>query len=142
MNPRERNLQNILIDKPFQLKLLGYFLAIFTISTVTLYTTTFLFYWNLKNKGIQIGIPEGHIFYQFLIDQKQNLDVLFIGLACFNLLLMVITVLILSHRIAGPLNKIRKFLKNPNDIEDFAIREEDFFQDLPHLVNKLKENKD
>lgn len=142
MNPRERNLANIIVDKPFQFKLLSYFLAIFTISTVTLYSTTFLFYWNIKNKGLQIGIPEDHLFYKFLLEQKQNLDVLFVGLSVFNLAILIIAVLILSHRIAGPINKVRRFLKSPQDDEVFTLREGDFFQDLPHLINEFKEKND
>lgn len=138
MNPRERNLVNIIIDKPFQFKLLSYCLGFFTISTISLYSTTFLFYWNLKNKGIQVGIPEDHIFYRFLLEQKQNLDMLFIGLAVFNLTLLVIGVLIVSHRIAGPVNKVRAFLKSPHADENYTLRKGDFFQDLPRLINQTK----
>ena len=79
MTVKERSWTNILINRSFQLKLMGYFVLLFIVTTISLYSTTFLFFWNMKNKGLNVGIPEGHVFYQFLLNQKHDLDMLFIG---------------------------------------------------------------
>lgn len=134
-----RKLKNLLINPRFQLKLMSYFAALFLISTVSLYSTTFLFFWRLKEKALKVGIPDGHIFFRFLQNQKSDLDSLFIGLALFNLMLLLGVGFILSHRIAGPIHKLKMHLsKLPAPAADFKLRETDFFQELEPLVNDLE----
>jgi hypothetical protein len=139
MNVKERSWTNLLINAPFQLKLMSYFVVLFVITTITLYSTTFLFFWNMKNKGLSVGIPEGHVYYQFLANQKHDLDLLFIGLAAFNFLLLITVGFIVSHRIAGPIHKVKQFLADPISIDKVQMRENDFFQELGPIVSKLKD---
>ena len=142
MSVKERSLSNILINRPFQLKLMGYFILLFIITTACLYSTTFLFFWNMKNKGLNVGIPEGHVFYQFLMNQKHDLDMLFIGLASFNFVLLLTVGFIISHRIAGPIHKMKMHLQDPNlKSEPLQFRQNDFFKELGPIVNELKEKK-
>lgn len=128
----------ILIDPSFQLRLLSYFLGLFFLTTLTLYSTTYLFFWSMKEKGLRVGIPEGHVYYQFLQNQKHDMDLLFIGLATFNFFLLLIIGLVISHRIAGPMAKIKKFLEEPEKEDEIKLRESDFFKDLEPLLNKVK----
>ena len=87
-----------------------------------------------------MGIPEGHIFYQFLLNQKQDLDRLFIGLAAVNLILLLGVGFLLSHRIAGPLKKLKGYLADLDSTSpDFKTRDKDFFQDMTEVVNTLKD---
>lgn len=135
-----RSLKNLLINPAFQIKLLSYFVIMFLVTTISLYSTTFLFFWRLKQKALDVGIPDGHVFFQFLANQKSDLDGLFIGLAIFNLLILIGVGLFLSHRIAGPLHKLKNHLsKLPGDPEDFKLRENDFFQEFGPLLKSLKE---
>lgn len=140
MSSKERTLTNLLIHKTFQLKVLGYIAGLFLFSTLCFYSVTYLVFWNLKNKGIKVGIPEGHVFYQFLLEQKHDIDFLFIGLATFNFILLISVVLILTHRIAGPINKVKEFLQDCNSPEDFNLRESDFFQELKPLIKNFKDS--
>jgi hypothetical protein len=139
MEVKERSWKNILVERKFQIKFLSYFFLLFILTTLSLYTTTFLFFWNLKKKGLSVGIPEGHVYYQFLLNQKSDLDFLFIALAGFNLVLLVVVGFIISHRIAGPISKLKRFLQDPESQENFQLRENDFFKELGPLVNKLKD---
>lgn len=138
-NVKERSWTSILINRNFQLKLMGYFVGLFVVTTITLYSTTFLFFWNMKQKGLKVGIPEGHVYYDFLLNQKQDLDLLFIGLAVLNFLLLLVTGFIVSHRIAGPIHKIKQVLQNPNSVDKVQLRQNDFFQELGPIVNEVKE---
>lgn len=139
MNVQERSWLNILINPPFQLKLLSYFVGLFILTTGSLYSTTYLFFWNMKQKGLKVGIPDGHVYYQFLQNQKHDLDLLFMGLAAFNFILLLTIGFIISHRIAGPIHKIKSFLKSPETHDQIQLRENDFFKELGPLVNRLKD---
>lgn len=139
MTIKERNWTSIVIDRAFQLKFLSYFVLLFLTTTASLYSTTFLFFWNMKKKALQVGIPEGHVYYQFLSDQKNDLDLLFLALAAFNFLILIVVGFIVSHRIAGPISKIKRFLQNPEAEENIQLRENDFFKDLAPIANQLKD---
>lgn len=141
MTVKERTWKNILINPAFQLKLLSYFIGLFILTTISLYSTTFLFFWNLKQKGLRVGIPEGHVYYQFLENQKHDLDLLFIGLVAINFLILISVGFIISHRIAGPIHKVKKFLHDPEAHERLQMREGDFFKELAPLINDLKAKK-
>jgi hypothetical protein len=135
-----RSLKNLLIEPNFQLKLIGYFIFVFALTTISLYSTTFLFFWKLKQKAMNVGIPDGHIFYRYLANQKSDLDGLFIGLAILNFLVLIGIGFLISHRVAGPINKLKNYLKNmAKDSEDFKLRENDFFHDLQPIVKDLKD---
>jgi hypothetical protein len=138
MTTKERSLKGLLINPPFQLKLMSYFAGLFVLTTTSLYSTTFLFFWNLKQKGLAVGIPEGHVYYQFLRDQKHDLDLLFVGLAVVNLILLLAGGLLLSHRIAGPIHRLKLYLKDPGPSEPMKLREDDFFKELAALADEVK----
>lgn len=137
--PSSRNVKNILIQPKFQLRLLSYFMGLFALTTVCLYSTTYLFFWTFKEKALKVGIPEGHIFFTFLKNQKHDLDMVFIGLAAFNFLLLLIVGFIVSHRLAGPLFKIKQHLASlSQESEDLRLREKDFYKDIEPVINELK----
>jgi hypothetical protein len=137
-SPRE--IKNYLINPPFQLKLLGYFAVLFVITTLSLYSTLYLFFWRFKEKALKVGIPEGHVFFEYLTYQQSDMEQLFIGLAALNLFLLLAAGLILSHRIAGPIHKLKRHLrKEASPSEPFKLRENDFFRELEPIVNDLKE---
>ena len=139
MEVKERSWKNILINPPFQLKFLSYFVGLFVLTTISLYSTTFLFFWNMKNKGLNVGIPEGHVYYTFLMNQKHDLDIVFIGLTILNFVLLILIGFIVSHRIAGPIHKVKQFLHDPISIEKVEMRENDFFKELGPIVSKLRD---
>lgn len=138
MSVKDRSWTSVLINKPFQLKLLSYFVFLFILTTVSLYSTTFLFFWSMKNKGLKVGIPEGHVYYQFLLNQKHDLDLLFIGLAAFNFVLLLSVGFVVSHRIAGPIYRVKKFLEAPEPGQMLQMRENDFFKELGPLINRWR----
>jgi hypothetical protein len=139
MKVKERSWTSILINPPFQLKLMSYFVVLFILTTITLYSTTYLFFWNMKQKGLNVGIPEGHVYYQFLLNQKHDLDYLFIGLAAVNFNLILVVGFIVSHRIAGPIHKVKQLLQNPDGFDKINMRENDFFKELGPIVNNVKD---
>jgi hypothetical protein len=137
-HPRE--LKNYLINSAFQLKLLGYFAVMYIITTLCLYSTVYLFFWRFKEKALKVGIPEGHVFFDFLTYQKTDMDQLFLGLAALNFFVLLAAGLILSHRIAGPIHKLKIHLRlEAPASEPFTLRENDFFRELEPIMKDLKE---
>jgi sensor histidine kinase YesM len=113
---------------------------VFLLTVVTLYSTIYLFFWKFQEKAISVGIPEGHVFFKFLSEQKYSLDMLFLALAIINFFILILVGIIISHRIAGPIEKLRNHLSNfHGEADDFKLRESDFFSDLGPVVNKLRE---
>jgi hypothetical protein len=137
MSSMTRSFKNLLINPRFQGRFIGYFLGLFFVMTLSLYSTTFLFFWKLRQKAISVGIKEDHIFHQFLSNQKAEMDFLFIGLTIFNFLLLLIFSVLISHRIAGPIKKLKGHLQSPGS-EEFSLRKNDFFQDLVPVINEVK----
>lgn len=137
--PQLRQVKNIIIDGKFQFKLLSYFVGLFFLTTICLYSTTFLFFWRLKSKALNVGIPENHVFFKFLENQKYDLDMLFIGLAILNFIILITVGFIISHRVAGPIYKLKKYLQSMNsESENFKLRSTDFFKELEPIMNEFK----
>ena len=140
MKSKKRQIQNILINPAFQLKLLGYFVVLFALTTISLYSTTFLFFYRIASAGHRVGIPTGHVFYKFLDQQKGDLDSLFILLVILNFILLIGIGFLVSHRIAGPIFKMKRYLKEVNsDSPVFTLRKNDFLKDLEPVLNELRE---
>ncbi len=134
-----RKVTGLVVDSKFQFKMLGYFAGLFCLSTLSSYVTTFLFYWNFKSKALKVGIPAEHAFFKFLNNQKEDMDLLFMGLTALNFMLLVVVGLIVSHRIAGPVNKVKNYIQTmDHESEHFKLRSNDFFQDLEPVVNEVK----
>ena len=139
LDSASRQWKNLFINPLFQLRFLSYFVGLFIISTASLYSTLYLFFWMIKDKAISVGLPHNHVFFKFLANEKSDLDILFIGLASFNFLLLIGIGFIISHRIAGPLDKLKNQLEQiTDDSYAFKLRESDFFQELEPIVKKLK----
>jgi len=134
-----RKVRNILIEPKFQLKLMSYFVGLFILTTLTLYSTTYLFFWSLKAKALNVGLTEGHVFFMFLDNQKSQMDMLFVFLAICNFILLISAGFIVSHRVAGPIHKLKKYLSglSPED-QDFTLRNKDFFKDMEPIINDLR----
>ncbi len=137
-----RKLKNILIEPQLQLKLMSYFFFLFILTTISFYGTAYFFFWRLQNKAIQVGIPDGHVFFSFLGNLKYDFDILFIVLALFNFALLIYFGFTVSQRVAGPFYKAKRYLTNLNqETETFRLRKNDFFKELEPIINDLKDRK-
>jgi methyl-accepting chemotaxis protein len=135
-----RQLKNLIINPRVQFRLLAAFSAVFIVTVLTLYGSVYLYFWRFKEKALSVGIPEGHVFFNFLSAQKNDLDTLFLSVAIVSFIILIIVGIIISHRIAGPIQKLKNHLETMNhEADDFKLRENDFFSELGPVVNKLRE---
>jgi hypothetical protein len=140
MGSQKRQLRNILIEPQFQLKLISYFAGLFVVTTLSLYSTVFIFFYRLNQKALSVGIPPKHVFFEFIGNEKHDLDLTFAVLAFFNFLILIGIGFLVSHRIAGPLYKLKSYLKNeigPNG-PDFKLRKGDFLREFEPVLSELK----
>ena len=137
---QDRYLKNYILDAHFQGKLISYFVGLFMITSASLYSVSYLFFWKMKDKALKVGIPDGHVFYRFIDGQKADLDLLFVALVIFNLILLVGAGIVISHRIAGPIYRFNQYLKTLGpDSTNLKLRKSDFFKELESTINTLKE---
>ncbi len=134
--------KNYLIDPQFQNKiiLLFFILSISVLSIIYLFDSYYFEYFIQKGKDL--NLEQGHVYYRLLEEQKDKMDRVFIITSITVTILVVIFGLILSHKIAGPLYRLRQYFMN-NEYEngtDLRFRKGDFFTDIPQVINKsLKE---
>jgi sensor histidine kinase YesM len=99
----------ILIDTPFQLRMAGGFLLLQLALTGVFTVVLYLF----MDSELKVGLASAHAAYRSL---DQMLLPIVTVIAGFNLLLSIVVitsfVVILSHRIAGPLYRFRAILEN------------------------------
>ena len=135
-----RQIKNLIINPRVQFKLIAVFAGVYLLTEASLYSTIYLFFWRFQEKAINVGIPEGHVFFKFLGDQKYSLDMLFMALAVINFFILILVGIIISHRIAGPIEKLKIHLDTLHgEADDFKLRDSDFFSDISPVVNKLRE---
>jgi len=136
-NKNRRRLPKLLIYPRFQLLLIG--------SNLTVLLLTFIGFWITSQEIIQGLAPaaklsgaEVEFFQRFLAYQEQQFrSAYFIAVALAALVSGGVT-LILSHRVAGPIVRLRHFFNGIIRNEPqrpLTFREGDFLSDLPHLIN-------
>ena len=135
----KRSLKNFLILPAFQVRFLGYFVGLFVLSSLCFYSAIYLFFNNLRERALAIGVPKGHVFFLYIDNQQYDLNQFLIYLVIANFILLILVGLAISHRVAGPIYKLKKFLEQMSpDSEEFKLRTKDYFKDLEPVVNELK----
>jgi hypothetical protein len=102
-----------------------------------------LFFNSLLSAGGSAGLSEGHPYYQFINLQKSSLKIEFAIAIFVSLVLTSGLTLWLSHKLAGPLLRLREHLKTTakNGVyRNLKFRERDYFQDLPTHLNQAMES--
>lgn len=99
----------------------------------------YYFFWKLKNLGKEIQLEPDHIYFRFLEGQSQQLFLIFLLCSVLGVLMVFILGLLLSHKVAGPIYRLKGHLKKITAGEEAGnlfFREKDFFKELPPLVNE------
>lgn len=134
----------VFIYPQFQLALLVAQLTSLILFSLLILYQSHQFISNLRDMGFQAGFPEGHGYFQFLKFQETYLLkhlVYSIGIA---LIASICLTLYFSHRLAGPIVRLRLHLQELNlgrkALSDkLQFRKGDYFSELPTEVNALIE---
>ena len=129
----------LLINKPFQIRFTFYVCSwIFALSLMYPYMIYELFDWFYRRLG---GDPAGPTIASLQSIRDQFLLYLVLMQALFLAIVASLSVF-LSHRIAGPLFKLSKFMNEARNgrLETLYFRKSDHFHDLADDYNRLMES--
>ncbi len=129
---------NLLIYPKFQLTLVFLVLVVFV---TTLGCITFEFWQtfeNLNNVGLQSNLGQNHVYFEFLRAQRVTLFKIIAYVGGVGLLLSLLVSLYVTHRLAGPLVRLKSHFErmgNTGEFREIHFRENDFFEELPEIIN-------
>ncbi|MEA9355083.1 hypothetical protein SHI21_02670 [Bacteriovorax sp. PP10] len=110
------------------------------VSIAVFYLATLYLFWNFEQTGYSVGIPEGHIFFRFIADQRSLMNTILLIAAPIITLVTCYIGIKLSHRVAGPIYRMTKHLEELNEkgeIKEVKFRENDYFLELQNEFNKF-----
>ncbi len=135
--------RSFLINPKFQASFLMFMLAVALFELTAIYAANYYFFWKFQALGDSLHLASDNVFFQFLKQQKSAMNWVFIGLSVVIFLSLIIFGLVFSHRIAGPLHRLKvHFEKNPikdqkkGSYQKVKFREGDFFRELADSYNQ------
>ena len=120
-----------------QMRYLG--LLMVSMIAPVVFVTTLLYYLIFKIMAEQIGIPEYIAYNLFPVINKINM-ILLVGVPPL-FLIMILWGIVLSHRFAGPLERVEKELHRIADHGEYhkrvKLRQSDDMMPIAEAINKL-----
>lgn len=134
-NPKMRRTQ-LVTDRSLQSKyimtVLGFMVAVLVLAAVIIYFTA----WSQLIERLANVYPQGRL--------QEVLKIIYLRLLLGFLLLAplaVLAALLVSHRVAGPLVRIRRYLRlmarGEFDLAPLELRAYDELKDVAHLINEI-----
>ena len=135
----KNNRKIFLINKKFQLSILGWFSLLTLILITVFYSAVWYFFYNFKQQAVQAGLPTNHIFFVFLKNQQLLMDKVFIASSLVAIIVLFIGGLFLSHKVAGPLYRLTQHLKHhsKSDVTPLKFRKGDYFIEIEESFNEF-----
>lgn len=128
-----------LVNPAFQLRFMFYIAIALFLGLLTLYISNFYYYDLLISEGKEIGLDESHPYFEFIEDQRALLNKVFAAVSLLVFLSLMIFGLFLSHRIAGPIYRIERYLievaAGNESLAPVKLRDGDFFPEIAGIVN-------
>ena len=127
-----------LINQGFQIRFIAYTVIIALTVILTVFLTSNYFFWTFQERGREIGLTEGHVFFLFLDQQKAVMNQLLVMLSIFYFFGLSIFGLVFSHRVAGPMYRLHKHMSSVSKGEitsPVSFRKHDYFQELASSYN-------
>ncbi len=144
MGAKKTNRTKYLLEPQFQKSLLRYTCIIMIVTTLIYYFAIQFVFSTFIDKGASLGLPNDHIFFTFVRDQESSMNWTFLVTAVFSAFVIFGYGLYFSHRVAGPIYKLRlhlKSLRTGKTVEPIQFRNADFFKDLAEEINEYSSAK-
>lgn len=128
-----------LINKDFQIRFIIYTIILAVITIASFYGMITYFFQESVNLGIQAGFPEGHVYFRFIEGSKTDMNSYFIIASLLVFLLIFVSGVLFSHKIAGPLYRMNSYLRSlsvEEIVKPLKFRNKDFFQEVANSYNK------
>ncbi len=137
MKMQNRLLSNILINKRFQLSILGWFIFLSLLMVGCFYLSNWFFFKVMEQEALAAGLDGQHVFFKFLADQKSLMNKIFAVTSVISTIIIILGGLILSHKVAGPLTQLTQHLrKHPlKSMVPVKFRKGDYFPEIEEAFN-------
>lgn len=124
--------------------MIGYAAFIAVLILISIYGLFSFGFREFSQIGAQAGLPPDHVYFQFIQMQETTFNRVILTIALVVALLLLFGGLYLSHRIAGPVHRMKKELQkmaseNPVTLNPIHFRKNDFFPELAETFNALVE---
>lgn len=134
--------KNFLIMPKFQLTLVAANLFISLSCFLFVAFENHLAFNVLRNLAIQKNLSPSHPYFKFLSLQAYTLNSHLLGAFFFSILLSMIGTIYLSHKLAGPLVRLKRYFSDleagTSGIEnELRFRKGDYIADLAPTINKV-----
>ncbi len=132
----------LLVNPSFQFSFMRHSILMTIVALTIFYIFKIYIFWELKDIALSTGISPDHDFISLIDNRNYVIDLSFVVLAANLGLMMLGWALWVSHKVAGPIHRIRNEIKKIIDgqsINRINIRDHDYFHELKDSVNLLIE---
>jgi hypothetical protein len=133
-----------LINPPFQLRIMAWMVGISLAPISIFFMAHHYFFWKLKQLGLEIQLEPDHIYFRFLEGQSHQLLMIFLACSLLAIILVAILGLTLSHKIAGPIHRMKRYFIELTEGKPFyqlSFRKNDYFLEVPGIINNFIESR-
>jgi methyl-accepting chemotaxis protein len=131
--------KSFIINKKFQYSLIGYFLFLSLVMSAINFLGIWYFFSSIKEQAFIANLPGDHVFIDFLSHQKTILLSIFFIVSALTFLVVFFLGVMISHKIAGPLYRLKKHLESTSTktVSPVEFRKGDYFNDLKDAFNEF-----
>ena len=124
-----------IVKKSFQLRYIGLILAVMLFSSLIAGYTIYYNSWVFLGSKLANVYPQGMLVQIFkTVNLRLTINLVFVAIMCTGI------GIIASHRIAGPLDRMTRFLKSVKEgdySKRIKLRDKDELIDLANAINEL-----
>jgi uncharacterized protein involved in cysteine biosynthesis len=132
--------KKILLDKRLQLKFVFFIVSAFIINTFLFLSLFVLYFRSFEEKVSVLYNPTVDEYLTMLKSHQSDVTSILVYTSIITVLFVGFMSLGFSHKIVGPIFKIKKELKKMKDGEEInpiKLRDDDYFKDLAEDINNL-----
>lgn len=130
--------RKLLINPEFQVQFMKNLLFLNLAICGVFYMAHAYFFWQARDLGKGINLDVNHVFFRFLDEQQRAMNIISLTTMSIISALILAFGLVYSHKIAGPVYRLRKYLRERAEgIEtgQLRFREGDYFPEMADSVN-------
>lgn len=130
--------RQFIINPDFQYRMIGSTVFMGVLLVAALYFVNLYFFNRFITQGLAMGLPEDHVYFRFIAQQKAAMSQGYAGVAACVLVFLTGWGVFISHRIAGPVYRLCTDLKaiaKEGVTRKLAVRKNDFFPELADAIN-------
>lgn len=131
--------KRLLINPEFQHSFMRYFVGIAIFTLAIFYCAKVFFFHSVQTYLGSLGFQPDHALFDFLNHQSHVMDFIFAGAALLESAFLAWIGLKLSHRVAGPLYRLRQEMlrtAHGGEIKPLKFRDGDYFNELADSYNE------